>query len=194
MKNFKNIFTVVSILFATTFVNAQTITYSLGSTEYIQGEYYSTTGKPKVVRSAANKKTFLKSRGYSQTPDGYEIDHIIPLSQGGSDDPSNMQLLTVRQHSAKTARERSIVARSKNYSNKTNYSSPISSYIYKPAKTKRFEYKSPSISVPSYKVPSYSPSSYSVPSSSSRTIHTGSRGGTYYINSNGNKTYVKKSK
>jgi hypothetical protein len=33
--------------------------------------------------------------------------------------------------------------------------------------------------------------SYSTPSySSSRTIYTGSRGGQYYINSNGNKTYV----
>lgn len=34
-------------------------------------------------------------------------------------------------------------------------------------------------------------SSYSVPSySSSNTIYTGPRGGNYYINSNGNKTYV----
>jgi len=30
------------------------------------------------------------------------------------------------------------------------------------------------------------------PSSSSRTIHTGPRGGKYYINSKGNKTYVKR--
>jgi hypothetical protein len=36
-----------------------------------------------------------------------------------------------------------------------------------------------------------STNSYSYPSSS-RTIHTGPRGGRYYINSNGNKTYVKK--
>lgn len=37
----------------------------------------------------------------------------------------------------------------------------------------------------------YTPTTYSTPSySSSNTIYTGSRGGQYYINSNGNKTYV----
>ncbi len=36
------------------------------------------------------------------------------------------------------------------------------------------------------------PSSYSTPSSYSVPTTTGSRGGQYYINSNGNKTYVKK--
>jgi hypothetical protein len=43
----------------------------------------------------------------------------------------------------------------------------------------------------SYSAPSFSFStpSYSTPSSS--TIFTGPRGGTYYYNSNGNKTYVK---
>ena len=35
-------------------------------------------------------------------------------------------------------------------------------------------------------------SSYSGSSSSSRVIHTGPRGGQYYINKNGNKTYVKR--
>jgi len=192
MKNFKNIFTIVAILFATTFLSAQTITYNLGSTEYIQGEYYSTTGKPKVVRSPSNKKAFLKSRGYNQTPQGYQIDHIIPLSQGGSDDPINMQLLTIGQHKAKTARERSTVARTSNYSHIPSYSSTSYNYQSKPTKTRKIKYNSPSISIPTYKVPSYTPSNYSVPSSSNRTIHTGSRGGTYYINSNGNKTYVKK--
>ena len=43
---------------------------------------------------------------------------------------------------------------------------------------------------------SYSPSSSSSSSSNSggggRTMHTGSRGGSYYINSNGNKSYSKK--
>ncbi|HSD07663.1 hypothetical protein [Flavobacterium sp.] len=44
-------------------------------------------------------------------------------------------------------------------------------------------------STPTYTVPSttYSSSSYS----SSNTIYTGSRGGQYYINSNGNKTYIR---
>jgi hypothetical protein len=40
--------------------------------------------------------------------------------------------------------------------------------------------------------PIYSSSNtiYSTPSYSSKTIYTGPRGGQYYINSNGNKTYV----
>lgn len=44
-------------------------------------------------------------------------------------------------------------------------------------------------SSPSYSSDSYSPSSSG---SSSRTIYTGPRGGRYYINSNGNKTYIKR--
>lgn len=81
-------------------------TYKIGTTEYYYGEYYSTTGKPKVKRSSANKRAFLKSRGYEKVPYGYEIDHIIPLSEGGTDDPSNMQLLTIEKHDRKTAKER----------------------------------------------------------------------------------------
>jgi hypothetical protein len=56
-------------------------------------------------------------------------------------------------------------------------------------------YSRPTYSTSSYSTPSYSsidnPSTYSTSSySSSNTIYTGSRGGQYYINSNGNKTYV----
>ena len=81
-------------------------TYKVGNTEYYYGQYYSTTGKPLVKRSEANKREFLKSLGYDEIPYGYQIDHIKPLSEGGTDDPSNMQLLTVEQHKRKTARER----------------------------------------------------------------------------------------
>jgi len=186
MKNIKNILSAIAIIIAFTFSNAQS-TYTIGSTEYIYGEYYSTTGKPKVVRSATNKKDFLKSKGYNSTPYGYEIDHIIPLSQGGSDSPSNMQLLTVRQHKAKTARERS-------YTSSTNYYNtykPSTYYYSTPTpKVKKIKNSTPSYNTKTYSSPSYSNYNYS--SSSTRTIHTGSRGGKYYINSNGNKTYVKK--
>lgn len=57
-------------------------------------------------------------------------------------------------------------------------------------------YSTPSsYSSSSYSTPTYSstntPSTYSTPSySSSNTIYTGTRGGQYYINSNGNKTYI----
>lgn len=138
-------------------------TYKIGKTEYYYNKYYSTTGKPVVKRSEANKNEFLKSKGYEKPPKGYEVDHIIPLSEGGTDDPSNMQLLTKEQHAIKTANERSI-----NSTYSTNFKYNINS-----------TYNSTNI---------YSSSN----SISDRIIYTGPRGGQYYINSNGNKTYVSK--
>ncbi len=184
MEKIKNILSAIAIVFAFTFLNGQSSTYKVGNTEYVYGENYSTTGKPKVVRSAANKKAFLQSRGYNSTPYGYEIDHIIPLSQGGTDDTYNMQLLTVSQHKAKTARERSNT--SKTYSYRTY--KPSNNYYSKPSST----FKSVDYSKSSYIAPTYSKPSYSASSSSNRVIQTGSRGGSYYINSSGNKTYVKR--
>ena len=152
-------------------VNAQTETYKIGNTEYYVGKYYSTTGKPLVKRSEANKRQFLENRGYDKVPYGYEIDHIIPLSEGGTDDPSNMQLLTVEQHARKTARERA-----------NRSSSTYSSYP-------KYRSNSTYFSTPNYK----SNSTYSAPSGThnGKTIYTGKNGGKYYINSNGNKTYIK---
>lgn len=43
-----------------------------------------------------------------------------------------------------------------------------------------------------YNTPSYNNSTYSTPSYSA-PVQTGSRGGSYYINGNGNKTYIRKS-
>jgi hypothetical protein len=101
----------VFLIFLLSFIFSSLIlsqeTYKIGTTEYYSNESYSTTGKTKVKRSASNKMKFLKSLGYVKVPYGYEIDHIIPLSEGGSDDPSNMQLLTIEQHKRKTAKERS---------------------------------------------------------------------------------------
>lgn len=70
------------------------------------GENYKTTGMPKVKRNSGAKDSFLKSRGYEKVPQGYEVDHIIPLSKGGQDDPSNMQLIPKEMHKQKTANER----------------------------------------------------------------------------------------
>ena len=50
-------------------------------------------------------------------------------------------------------------------------------------------YSSPSYS--NYSAPSYSTYSSPTYSTYSTPIYTGPRGGTYYINSNGNKTYIK---
>ncbi|EGV43650.1 HNH endonuclease [Bizionia argentinensis JUB59] len=189
MKNIKDFLSVLAILAAFTFSNAQS-TYTLGSTEYIYGAYYSTTGKPKVVRSTANKNAFLKSKGYTSTPYGYEIDHIVPLSEGGSDDPSNMQLLTVNQHKAKTARERTKRAKLNSSSvyrvNTPNYYS-TSTVEHTKIKYTRPNYRPDKSSKQTTKSTKYHSSTHS-----SRAIQTGPRGGRYYINSNGNKTYVKR--
>ena len=53
-------------------------------------------------------------------------------------------------------------------------------------------YTTPTYSTTSYSTPTYyTTPTYTTPTySSSSTLYTGPRGGTYYINSNGNKTYV----
>lgn len=48
---------------------------------------------------------FLKRKGLTKVPKGKEVDHIKPLKDGGSDTGRNLQLLTEKQHAAKTARE-----------------------------------------------------------------------------------------
>jgi hypothetical protein len=68
-------------------------------------ETYKLTGELKVKRSESAKKEFLKSKGLKKNPSGYQIDHIKPLFEGGSDTPANMELLTIEQHKAKTERE-----------------------------------------------------------------------------------------
>ena len=80
-------------------------TYKVGSTTYESGQYYQ-TGYPKVQRSSAVRSEFLSQRGYSSTPAGYQVDHIVLLSHGGADATYNMQLLPTSVHKAKTAQER----------------------------------------------------------------------------------------
>lgn len=54
---------------------------------------------PKVV------ERFLKKEGLTKVPKGKEVDHKVPLVDGGSDTVRNLQLLTEKQHAAKTSRE-----------------------------------------------------------------------------------------
>ncbi|GAA3769812.1 HNH endonuclease signature motif containing protein [Flavobacterium ginsengiterrae] len=157
------------ILFFITYLSYSQETYTIDKTEYYYNQYYSTTGKPVVKRSETNKKIFLKSLGYSETPNGYEIDHIIPLSEGGTDDPSNMQLLTISQHKSKTARERA------NRSNSTSTNSYHKNSTYN-------DY---------YEIP-ITTANYSR-TENGRIIYKGTSGGEYYVNSSGNKVYVKSS-
>ena len=62
---------------------------------------------PKVV------ERFLKKERLKKIPPGKEIDHIKPLKDGGSDTVRNMQVLTEKQHAAKTAQEAAARARRK---------------------------------------------------------------------------------
>jgi len=56
-------------------------------------------------RSEEAKQKFLRQHHLKRVPPGYEIDHTVPLSEGGSDTPANMELLTKSAHHAKTAAE-----------------------------------------------------------------------------------------
>ena len=55
----------------------------------------------RILPSASAKEEFLKSRGRNAVPEGYVIEHKIPLYAGGRDEPSNMELATRDEHRAK---------------------------------------------------------------------------------------------
>lgn len=55
----------------------------------------------------------MKQTGYPHGRPGYVIDHIIPLANGGRDDPSNMQWQTKADAKAKDKWERGQTSKSK---------------------------------------------------------------------------------
>jgi hypothetical protein len=77
----------------TKFTKSYTPSYNVGVQRDSQGH---------IKRSSSAKREFLKSNGYNKVPEGYEVDHIVPLYKGGADDPSNMQLLPKDVHKEKT--------------------------------------------------------------------------------------------
>lgn len=121
----KNIIILLS-LFLISLLSYSQNTYKRGDTEYYTNQYYK-TGHPKVKRSQANRKIFLKRKGLDKVPNGYEIDHIQPLFKGGTDSPTNMQLLTKEEHLKKTKLER----RSKAIGRMSYTTSPSNKYHYK---------------------------------------------------------------
>lgn len=56
-----------------------------------------------IDRSLAARNEFLHENGYNSCPEGYEVHHVIPLSEGGADAPDNMILLSEDDHDKVTA-------------------------------------------------------------------------------------------
>jgi hypothetical protein len=65
-----------------------------------------------LVRSRSRVCLFLRMTGHVQRgeacrlPAGMRADHLIPLACGGCDVPSNLTLLTIAEHAAKSRWER----------------------------------------------------------------------------------------
>jgi hypothetical protein len=60
-----------------------------------------------VYRSRARRNLFRRMSGYPKGRPGYVVDHIVPLTCGGCDVPSNMQWQTLADSRAKDKTEKS---------------------------------------------------------------------------------------
>ena len=69
----------------------------------------------RIARSSKAKAEFRRSTGYAHGRPGYVIDHIVPLSRGGSDSPSNMQWQSKAEAKAKDHWERGGSSRGSTY-------------------------------------------------------------------------------
>lgn len=59
-----------------------------------------------VSRSAAERSAFLAQHGFDGTPEGAQVHHVHPLSEGGSDKADNMVLVSEADHDRITAEHR----------------------------------------------------------------------------------------
>ena len=58
------------------------------------------------TRDIGLRDTFLAAHGWDHVPEGYEVHHIVPLSEGGPDSLDNMILISESEHSQITAAHR----------------------------------------------------------------------------------------
>lgn len=115
-----------------------------------------------------NNGTYV--HGYYRTVRDYTLDNNWTTI--GNVNPHTGKAGTKPRDGYTTTRTTSSNYSTPTYRSTSTYSAPIQRSTYTPT------YTPP---VTTYSTPSYS---------STQTIYTGSRGGQYYINSNGNKTYV----
>jgi hypothetical protein len=85
-------------------------TLSLAATPLL-GEVLAQATDGAPVRNAGGQRLQFLDRPdlrnmFDEVPQGYQVDHIVPLSKGGADTPANMQLLSTPAHQAKTGAER----------------------------------------------------------------------------------------
>lgn len=59
-----------------------------------------------TVRDPAVRAEFLAQHGYDELPEGYEVHHIQPISEGGADSVENMILVSEDEHDEITAAHR----------------------------------------------------------------------------------------
>ena len=178
-RNFSALFFLMLFCLSNLFGQTKT-KHTIGKTEYVTGKVYKTTGKQYVKRSSVEKLAFLKTLGLRRIPNGYQIDHILPLSQGGEDRIENMQLLTVAQHKIKTAIERGEVAKINN--SKISFSS-FDNNTQKPVGVKTKSKWNTQKVISAFKIDKEL--------SSRKVLFVGSKGGTFYYKTNGKKSYVK---
>lgn len=60
---------------------------------------------PKFQRKQETVRRWLEVHGLKKIPKGHELDHKIPLSQGGTDTLRNLHLIKTKRHTIKTAKE-----------------------------------------------------------------------------------------